>query len=68
MNNICCVCDRVPWGEVQRLGHGKWRHAECAPGSKAWAEYYQALPLTQRVAEGELLLRYYQSTHEQKGE
>lgn len=55
LQETCCICDRVRWGNYQYLGKGKWRHAECAPGSHNWREYYMRLPEAKRTSAGNLL-------------
>ncbi len=36
----CKYCGRVQWGNYRYLGNGHWSHAECAPGSQNWLEWY----------------------------
>lgn len=40
---FCTICDRVMFGEIVRVGYGKWRHDYCAIGSTAWLVYYNGL-------------------------
>ena len=63
-SETCRVCDRPFWGEGQELGFGKWRHSECAPGSRSWVEYYEHGPRTE--AGDFLLAHYYQKAAERK--
>lgn len=55
MHEFCSVCDRVAWGDIVRLGFGKWRHDACYPGSKAWLEQFRLLPEGKKTAEGKLI-------------
>ena len=65
----CSVCDRAQWGEVVRLGYGKWRHDSCYPGSLPWLEYFKALPPDQQTSEGKLIAahRWNNDTKEEEG-
>ena len=56
LKDTCEICERVRWGNYQYLGHSKWRHEECYPGSEAWVEYYTKLPAEKRTDAGNLLL------------
>jgi len=60
--DYCAVCERVAWGYVVRLGFGKWRHAECYPGSAAWLDYFKRLPASQQTEEGIMLRKFHEST------
>ena len=40
---LCSICDRVLWGDYQRLGNGKARHKDCVLGSEEWKLYYHRL-------------------------
>ena len=55
MQSSCVVCERVQWGQVVRLGFGKWRHWECYPGSRQWREYWERLPEAQQTEEGRII-------------
>jgi hypothetical protein len=55
MDEHCIICDRVPFGDIVRLGFGHWRHDQCAPGSPAWRERYQQLPSSAKTEEGNIL-------------
>lgn len=44
LSEVCCVCDRVSWGNIQHLGLGAWRHAECYAGSRNWIEAQRLKP------------------------
>lgn len=49
LKEFCKVCERVPFGDIVRLGHGTWRHDECQIGSEAWAEYFAKLPAKEKA-------------------
>ena len=51
----CAICDRVAFGNIVRIGFGRWRHSGCEPGSKPWCEYFERLPKGQRTPEGQLI-------------
>lgn len=57
--DTCMVCGRVCWGTYRYLGHGKWRHEECHPGSKPWLEWYASLPADRRTSAGDALFAHY---------
>ena len=61
MEETCLYCGRVQWGNVQYLFKGWWRHAECAPGSEAWCEWYDRHP-EKRTEEGQAI-----RAHSKKG-
>jgi len=60
-NEFCNVCNRVYWGDAQRLGYGKWRHQECAPGSRNWVEAYELQRSRSEVSD--FLAQHYHATH-----
>ena len=51
----CAICERVPFGNIVRLGFDRWRHAGCAPGSPEWCAYFAAIPKAKRTSEGQLI-------------
>lgn len=55
LEELCKVCQRVQFGEIQRLAFGKWRHSYCYPGSQEWCEYFKALSPSEQTAEGRIL-------------
>jgi len=57
--NLCSICQRVKWGEAVPLGHGRWRHSECAIGSESWRDYFLALPEGQQRPLREFFNLYY---------
>lgn len=56
MDTMCEICGRVSWGHWVTLGHGRWRHAECEPGSRPWIEKMRNVT---RTSEQELLFQFY---------
>jgi hypothetical protein len=52
---FCAICERVPFGNLIRLGFDRWRHAGCEPGSPEWCVYFEALPKAKRTNEGKLI-------------
>ena len=56
LRELCEVCERVRFGDVQRLGFGKWRHAGCYPGSVDWLDYIRRMPEAKRTNEQRYIL------------
>ncbi len=43
LKELCQVCNRVPFGDIVRLGFGRWRHDCCAGGSQSWLENFHSI-------------------------
>lgn len=67
MDETCLYCDRVCFGTIQMLAFGHWRHEACAPGSKAWINYYNGLKSCQRTFEADLLLIHGEKQDDTQG-
>ena len=57
-DELCTYCERVLWGSPVYLGHGRYRHEECAPCSRSWCEYYDRLGADRKTVEGDMLYKH----------
>ena len=59
VETLCCICQRVLWGEVQPLPGRKARHKyNCYPGSDTWIEYMNTQPAKVWTEEQRLIFQH----------